>query len=331
MHDLTRGATTGDAAEERASGSASETARRLYAGFEPDRIVYRKHPWRVVAAVLVGLLVVRIAWTAFTSEGFDWPTVQEYFFDEVILRGVWTTIYLTVLAMTIGITTGVLAAVMRQSPNPLLANVARVYIWAFRGVPTLVQLLLWFNLAALFPQVTFAIPFGPTIWEGNPNSFMTPLLAAMLGLGLCEGAYSAEIVRGGILSVDRGQREAAAALGMTESQTFSRIVFPQAMRTIIPPIGNQVIGMLKFTSLASVIGVLELTYAASTVYQLNFKVIPLLIVASIWYLILATILQLGQNRLETRFGRGVDTRRIGQRGKTKQGLRDRVRIKGGSR
>jgi polar amino acid transport system permease protein len=263
----------------------------------------------VVSAAVVGLLIVLAVRAVVTQPGFEWDVVGEYLFHRDVLVGVWVTIYLTVSAMVIGVIVGIVIAIMHRSDNRLLSTTASLFIWAFRGVPTLVQLLLWFNLAALFPTVGLSIPFGgPELFSASPNSFMTPFLAAMLGLGLCEGAYMAEIVRGGLLSVDVGQHEAAAALGLTQSQILRKVVMPQAMRTIIPPTGNEVIAMLKYTSLASVISVTELLQSTQQIYQRTFAIIPLLIVASFWYLVLTTALTVGQGWLERRFGRGVAAR-----------------------
>jgi len=212
---------------------------------------------------------------------------------------------LTVLAMLIGILLGILFAVMRQSPNPLVSGFSWLYIWFFRGTPLLVQLLFWFNISALFPTISLGVPFGgPAIINGNANTVITAFTAALLGLGLNEGAYMAEIVRAGFLSVPEGQNEAAQSLGLSRLQTMRLVVLPQAMRVIIPPTGNETISMLKNTSLASVITYVELTYAAQEIYAANYKVIPLLIVISIWYLAMTSVLYVGQYFIERRYGRG---------------------------
>jgi len=216
------------------------------------------------------------------------------------------TLELTVAAMAAGIVLGVLLAVMRLSPNPLVAGASGFYIWLFRGTPVLVQLLFWNFIAALYPEISIGVPFGgPELFSIEANSAITPFVAALLGLGLNEGAYMAEIVRAGILSVDEGQHQAAHSLGMSRLQTMRRIVLPQAMRVIIPPTGNETISMLKTTSLVSVIATTELLYAAQLIYSENYRTIPLLIVASIWYLAMTTVLSIGQWFLERRFGRGT--------------------------
>jgi polar amino acid transport system permease protein len=214
------------------------------------------------------------------------------------------TLELTVLSMLIGIVLGVILAVMRQSPNPVVSGGSWIYIWFFRGTPLLVQLLFWYNVAALFPTIDLGIPFGPSFIHGHANTLITPLAAALLGLGLNEGAYMAEIVRAGIISVDEGQTEAAQSLGMTRLMTMRLIVLPQAMRVILPPTGNETISMLKNTSLVSVIAYTELLYSAQQIYDVNYQTIPLLIVASIWYLVMTSIAYVGQYFIERRFGRG---------------------------
>jgi polar amino acid transport system permease protein len=206
--------------------------------------------------------------------------------------------------MVVGIVLGVVLAVMRLSPNPLVSGASWLYIWFFRGTPVLVQLLFWNFVGALYPKISIGIPFGPEFFSFSANTAITPFVAAILGLGLNEGAYMAEIVRAGILSVDEGQTDAAHALGMTRLQTMRRIVLPQAMRVIIPPTGNETISMLKTSSLVSVIAYTELLYTVQLIYAVNYKQIPLLMVASIWYLIVTTVLSVGQYYLERRFGRG---------------------------
>ena len=263
-----------------------------------------RRPGRWIAAAIVLLIVASMVRSVVTNHNFQWHVVGQYLFDPRILHGVVATLYLTVLAMLIGILLGMLLAVMRQSPNPVVSGGSWLYIWFFRGTPLLVQLLFWYNVAALFPTIAVGIPFGPALVHGHANTVITTFVAALLGLGLNEGAYMAEIVRAGFISVDEGQTEAAQSLGLSRLQTMRRIVLPQAMRVIIPPTGNETISMLKNTSLVSVIAFTELLYAAQTIYSANFKTIPLLIVASIWYLVMTSVLYVGQYFIERRFGRG---------------------------
>ena len=194
---------------------------------------------------------------------------------------------------------------MRLSPNPVLSGVAAVYIWLFRGTPQIAQLLFWNFLAALYPRLSLGIPFGPEFVSFDTNLLINQFTACLLGLGLNEAAYMAEIVRGGLLSVEHGQSEAAGALGMSRAQTLRRIVLPQAMRVIIPPTGNETISMLKTTSLVVVIGYFELLTSVQRIYSTNFQTIPLLIVAALWYLALTSVLSVGQGFIERRYGRGV--------------------------
>jgi polar amino acid transport system permease protein len=264
-----------------------------------------RHPGRWVAAVVIALLVAIIVDSVVTNPRFGWSTVGHYLFSSRILHGLLLTLLLTLVSMVIGIVLGVVIAVMRLSPNPLVSGFGGFYVWFLRGTPVLVQILFWFFISALYPKISIGVPFGgPEAFSFQANSVITPFVAAILALGLNEGAYMAEIVRAGILSVDEGQGEAAQSLGMTRLQTMRRIVLPQAMRVIVPPTGNETISMLKTSSLVSVIAYPELLYAAQLIYSVNYRQIPLLLVASIWYLVVTSILSIGQYFLERRFGRG---------------------------
>jgi len=263
-----------------------------------------RHPGRWLATAVVALLGAMMAVSVVTNPRFRWGVVWEYMFDASILDGVRLTLLLTVVAEALGIAMGVVLAVMRLSPNPVLSRSAWAYIWFFRGTPLLVQLIFWFNLAALYPEISLSIPFGPTLMSGDANTLITPFAVAILGLGLNEGAYAAEIVRGGIAGVDSGQSEAAKALGITHIQTLRRIVLPQAMKLIVPPLGNQTILMLKTTSLVSILALADLLYSAQAIYARTFQTMPLLIVVSIWYLAITSVLTVGQHYLEAYFATG---------------------------
>jgi polar amino acid transport system permease protein len=264
------------------------------------RVVPQRHPGRwVTAAVILGVLA--LIGRAFLAADIDYALVVDYLNAPTILEGVVNTLKLLVLSMAMGLTLGVTAAVMGQSGNPVMRWVAAGYTWLFRGTPLLVQLLIWFNLSIIFQ--TFSIP---GVYSTSMNSLMTPFVAALLGLGVNEGAYIAEIVRGGLLSVSNGQREAAAAIGMTPSRTMRRIVLPQALRVIIPPLGNEFISLLKFTALAYTISYSELLHSANKIYTSNFKVIELLFTVSIWYLALTTVFTIAQHAVERRLGRSVN-------------------------
>jgi polar amino acid transport system permease protein len=241
-----------------------------------------------------------------TNPRFEWGLVGEYRFSPRVLRGLVATLELTAIAMVVGIALGVVLAVMRLSPNRLVAAGSWSYVWVFRGTPVLVQLLFWNFIAALYPTISLGIPFGgPALLEADANVLITPFAAAILGLALNEAAYMSEIVRAGIISVDRGQTDAATALGMTRLQTMRHIVLPQAMRVIVPPTGNETISMLKTTSIVSVIAYTDLLYSVQLIYAANYQQVPLLLVACIWYLAFTTVLSVGQHFLERRLARGI--------------------------
>jgi polar amino acid transport system permease protein len=240
-----------------------------------------------------------------TNPRFGWGIVGTYFFSTPVVQGVEKTLELTFVAMAIGVILGVLFAVMRLSPNPILSGAAWLYIWFFRGTPVLVQLFFWYvGITYLYPHLSFGIPFGPGFVTVNANVLVTTFVAGSLGLSLNEGAYMAEIVRAGIISVDEGQTEAAQSLGMSKRQTLRLIVLPQAMRIIIPPTGNETISMLKTTSLVYVIALVELFTATQNVSNANYETVPLLLVASIWYLFFTSILTVGQYYVERHYARG---------------------------
>jgi polar amino acid transport system permease protein len=264
-----------------------------------------RHPGRWVATAFVALLVAMLVHTLFTNPRFEWSIVGQYFTSDTILLGVRRTLELTAIAMVSGVALGVMLAVMRLSPNPILSSASWLFVWFFRGSPLLVQLLLWYNLSALFPDITLGIPFtGPDFVALDANVLITPYLAALLGLGLNEAAYSAEIIRAGIISIDHGQTEAAQSIGMSRGRLLRRVVLPQAMRVIIPPLGNDTINMLKMSALVSIIAVPELLFAAQTIYTRTFETIPLLLVAVIWYLIIVSVLSVIQYYIERYFARG---------------------------
>ena len=266
-----------------------------------------RHPGRWVAAAIILILGAALAKSLATNHRFEWGVVKHYFFSDQVLRGLVVTLELTALSMAIGIAIGVVLAIMRLSPNPLVSSASWIYIWVFRGTPVLVQILFWGFISALYPSFSLGIPFGPQFVHFSANSLITPFVAGMLALGLNEGAYMAEIVRAGFISVEEGQTEAAQSLGMTRLLTMRRIILPQAMRVIIPPTGNETISMLKTTSLVSVIALSppELLYASQLIYSVNYRVIQLLLVACIWYLVLTTIATIGQYYVERRYARGA--------------------------
>jgi polar amino acid transport system permease protein len=229
--------------------------------------------------------------------------VGQYFFDPVVISGLYVSLGLTVVAMAFGIVLGLLLAVARLSKDRLASSLASLFIWFFRGTPLLVQLIFWYNLSTLFPTLSIGIPFGPTFVSWDTNSVISPMTAAIAGLALNEAAYMAEIIRGGLLSVDRGQFETAEAFGMTRSRALRRIIIPQAMRSIVPPTGNQLISMIKATSLVSVIAMADLLYSVQSIYNRTFEVVPMLLVAVIWYLLITSVLNIGQSYVERYYSR----------------------------
>lgn len=282
--------------------------------------VHKRRPvGMIVGGTLLCLAMALLLIDVATNPRFGWPVVMEYLFAPQILQGVVLTLILTAVSMTAGILLGVVLAVMRVSENPVFSWVSRAYVWFFRGTPLLVQLIFWYNIAALYPVIALGLPSGgPSIVLGSANLLITPLGAALLGLSLNEAAYMAEIIRSGISSVDNGQLDAGRALGMTRGKLLKRVILPQAMRVVIPPTGNQVISMLKGTSLVSVLAISDLLYSAQTIYALNYEVIPLLLVACIWYLAMTTVLTAVQSRLEERYDRGFSPRRTARVKKPKE-------------
>ena len=264
-------------------------------------------PGRWLGAAIVAVLVAMAINALITNPAWQWHLVGQWIFSKSIMTGVLYTLLLTVGAMVLGTVLAITMAVMRQSTNPILRYVATFYIWFFRGTPVYTQLIFWSLLPVLYPQLSIGIPFGYEFVQFNTLTLITPLWMAVLGLGFNEGAYLAEIIRAGINSVDKGQREAAQALGMSNAQIMARIILPQAMRVIMPPLGNETISMLKTTSLVSAIPfTLELTYQASNIGQRLFAPIPLLVSAAIWYLVITSILMVVQHYIESYYGRGFD-------------------------
>lgn len=263
------------------------------------KIVRRTHWGRWLAA---SAIVAVLAWIglAFARGQIEWAYVGRFLTVPSILSGVVNTITMSILAMGLGIVLGVLVAIMRMSPNPVLRSVALGYAWFFRGTPVILQLLLWFNLALIFPTMGI-----PGLFSARTVDIMTPFVAALLGLGINQGAYTSEVVRAGLISVDHGQYEAAQSIGMTRLLSLKRIILPQAMRVVIPPLGNEFIGMIKLTSLASVIQYSEVLHNAQNIYYANSRVIELLIVAAIWYLVIVSVLTPLQMLLEKYFARGA--------------------------
>jgi polar amino acid transport system permease protein len=266
-----------------------------------------RHPWRWVGAGVILVLVGLFLYGAATNQAYGWATYAEYLFNERILLGVFNTLQLTVYAMVLGVVLGVILSVMRLSPNPVFRTVSWVFLWIFRGTPVYVQLVFWGLIPTIYQNIQLGVPFGPTFFHLDLQSLSIPFVLAVVGLGLNEGAYMAEIIRAGITSVPEGQSEASTALGMSWGMTMRRTVLPQAMRVIIPPTGNELISMLKTTSLVTAVPYSYDLYsiASREIAARTFEPVPLLLVAASWYLIVTSILMVGQFYLERYFSRGI--------------------------
>lgn len=266
-----------------------------------------RHPGRWISAAIILLLVAGLLQSLFTNPNFRWDVVGTYILDVKVVQGVGWTLLLTVASMVLAIVLAILLAVMRQSDNPVFRWSSWVWVWFFRGTPVYTQLVFWGLVTVLYPAITLGIPFGPELFSYALSDPSKGLIPAILGLGLNESAYLAEIFRAGLKSVDRGQQEAAEALGMSKGKIMWRIILPQAMRIIVPPTGNETIGMLKTTSLVLAVPfTLDLTFATNALANRIYLPIPLLIVAAFWYLLVTSILMVGQHYLEAYYGKGVD-------------------------
>jgi polar amino acid transport system permease protein len=285
-------------------------------GLDVANALSPRRPWTWVITAVAVVFGIQLVQLLVTNPNFEWDVVAQYLNSETVLIGVVMTILLTIAAMGIGLILGGVLAVCRMADNTVLRTLASAYIWFFRGTPQLVQLIFWFNIGLLVPVLSIGIPFGPTFASIESNTLITPLLAAIVGLGLHEAAYQAEIYRAGLMSVDEGQLEAAKALGMKPVRVFFRVHLPQAMRFIVPPTFNLIIGMVKATSLVSVIGGAELLFSVQQIYSQTYQTIPLLIVACIWYLFITTLLNGVQFFIERHYGRGssrnASTSRLGR-------------------
>jgi polar amino acid transport system permease protein len=300
----------GPAAAEAAPPEAGPPAERALVQRGQDaelltaRLVAARRPGQWVSAVVLLVLFAMLVNTVITNGRFQWGVVGDYFLSGSIMRGLVLTLWLTAAVMVCGFLLGIGLAAMRLSTNPILRTLSFGYVWLVRSVPPLVQLLFWYEIASLYPQLSLGIPFGHEFVTVKTAHLFTGILAAFVGLTVDIAAFSAEIVRGGIVSVERGQSEAAEALGLSRGRIFRRIVLPQAMPAIVPATGNLLIGLLKATSIVSVIAVQDLLYSVQLIYQQNFLIMPLLMVATLWYIILTTVLSIGQYFIERYYARG---------------------------
>ncbi|GAA2775534.1 amino acid ABC transporter permease [Saccharopolyspora taberi] len=268
------------------------------AAVPPPKVVPLRHSGRWAAAAVVLAVFALVLWSVVTNPNFQWSVVGAYFGTPAVLHGLVLTLWLTAVTMVLGFLLGTVLAVMRLSGNPVLVALSWGYVWLFRSIPLLVQLLFWFNIGALYPTL------GVGSFSISTVDLIGGTTTAVIGLVLHEAAFAAEIVRGGILSIDAGQTEAAQALGMGRLRILRRIVLPQAMRAIIPPAGNALIGTLKGTSIVSVIAVHDLLYSVQIIYNRNYLVIPLLLVACVWYLVVTSLLTICQYYVERYYARG---------------------------
>ncbi|MFE5837142.1 amino acid ABC transporter permease [Arthrobacter sp. NPDC056493] len=268
-----------------------------------------RHPGRWISAVVIlGALAV-FAQSLVTNPNFRWDIVATYILDVKVVQGVGWTLLLTVASMILAIVLAIILAFMRQSDNPVFRWSSWAWVWFFRGTPVYTQLIFWGLVSVLYPKIAAGVPFGPQLFSLDTSTVITALVAAILGLGLNESAYLAEIFRAGLKSVDSGQMEAAEALGMAKTKIMWRIILPQAMRVIVPPTGNETIGMLKTTSLVLAVPfTLDLTFATNNLANRTYLPVPLLIVAAIWYLVITSVLMVGQHYIEAYYGKGVDNR-----------------------
>jgi polar amino acid transport system permease protein len=266
-----------------------------------------RHPGRWVAAAFILLFGGLGLQSMATNPNFRWDTVALYILDVNVFQGVGWTLLLTLLAMLIAIILAILLAFMRQSDNPVLRWSSCFWVWFFRGTPVYTQLIFWGLVTVLYPSISLGIPLGPELVHVVVSDPTKGFIPAFLGLGLNESAYLAEIFRAGLKSVDKGQMEAAEALGMARGKVLWRIVLPQAMRVIVPPTGNETISMLKTTSLVLAVPfTLDLTFVTNALSNRTYQPIPLLIVAATWYLLVTSILMVGQHYIEKYYGKGID-------------------------
>ncbi|WP_030751361.1 amino acid ABC transporter permease [Streptomyces griseus] len=267
-------------------------------------VVPVRRPWRWAAVAATAVVLVQFGHGLVTNPGWEWDVFAQYFASEAILHAVWVTLQLTFHGTVLGFALGVVLAFMRLSASPFLRAVAFGYVWAFRSIPLIVQLLFWFNLAYLYGELSIGIPFGPGFFAFDTVGLVGAMGAAVLGLALHQAAYAAEIVRGGVLSVDGGQLEAAAALGIPRLRRLRRIVLPQAMRSILPNAANEIVSLFKGTSIVSVMAIGELFYQVQVVYGRTGRVVPLLMVATVWYVLLTTALSVVQHYVERHYAKG---------------------------
>ncbi|GAB4582438.1 amino acid ABC transporter permease [Nocardia sp. IFM 10818] len=263
-----------------------------------------RHPWRWVTGGIALVLVAQFVHGLATNPGWDWPAFADYVTASSVLAALKVTLELTLWGTLLGFFLGIWLAIGRLSKNPVLQVISWTYVWAFRSIPLIVQLLFWFNLAYLYKQVSLGIPFGPEFVRFDTNNVISGFTAAVIGLALHQAAYSAEIIRAGIISVDQGQWEAAKALGLPWRRQFFTVIAPQAMRGILPNAANEVISLFKGTSIVSTMAIAELFYQVQVIFGRNGRVVPLLMVATVWYIVLTSVLNVVQYYIERHYAQG---------------------------
>jgi polar amino acid transport system permease protein len=286
--------------------SATQPGARAKGDYSHLRVVPAKYPARTVGTVFAVLVIGVVLHSTLTNPRWGWGVFAQWFFAEPVLEGLGRTLLLTALGAVLGFVFGTGLALARVSRSPLLARLSWVFTWLFRSVPMIVLLLIINNLGYLYETVTLGIPGTDVTFFSYPTTqLISPFVAALLGLTLNQAAFASEIVRGGILSVEQGQLEAAAALGLSRGRQAFRIVLPQAMRTILPTAFNDIIGLAKGTSNLYILALPELFYTIQIIYRRNLEVIPLLMVATVWYLVILTVLSVVQHYIERHFSRGA--------------------------
>lgn len=292
------------------AGTSGDTLERRLELAQQPVIAYR-HWFSPLASILVVALTAWLVYQAAINPAFSWDVVAGYLFNRRIIAGLFLTIWLTVAVSVLGVLLGVALAAMRMSRNTMLRSFSATYVWFFRSIPLLVQLLFWYNINFIVSEIRIGIPFGPTLFTVDTREIFTAVFAALFGMVLHEAAYAAEIVRGGIRAVDRGTIEAGNALGLKQGTIFRHIILPQAITPMIPPLGNLLNGTLKATSIVSVIAVSDLLYSAQMIYTQNYLVVPLLVVVTLWYMACTAVLSVLQTLVEARFvGRNERKARI---------------------
>lgn len=280
-------------------------------------IARRIHIWRLLGASVTLLVAGAIVLSLSGNEALNWPVIQQFMFQERVVAGLRLTLELTVISMVGALVLATIIANMRLSPNVVLRSISWAFVWFFRGIPLLVLLVLMFNFALLYPEISVGLPGQVPFWSVSSGDLLSPFWAAVIAFVLHQSAYTSEVIRTSIRAVPKGQIEAAESLGMTHFRTLRRIVLPQALRIAIPPIANDAINLLKATSLVAFIAVSDLLYSVQQIYASNYQIVPLLVVAALWYLIIVSIMSVGQWALERRYGRG--TARLGTTVKTAGG------------